>query len=86
MEGIDKYSFIPLATTLRFIIITQRRDDELQGMCKLFLVDDVEKSILNFTTSFSYEVLDSLKELQRARVQVGVVPQISTSSWDKRTP
>ncbi len=50
---------------MRFIIITQRRADEQDRMKELLLGEDADSPFLMFNTSFSYQVLDSLQDLQR---------------------
>ena len=50
---------------MRFVIITQRRADEQDRMRELLLGEDADSMFLMFNTSFSYQVLDSLQDLQR---------------------
>jgi hypothetical protein len=58
---------------MRWIIITQRRSNQLESMAKLVLGDQASESILTFNTTFSYEVLDAFSEV-KATVR-------KTSSW-----
>ena len=50
---------------LRIILITPKRADALEEMDKFVLGDQAGKDILGFTTSFSYEVRDSLYYVQQ---------------------
>lgn len=45
--------------SLRFIMITKSRENQLETMSKLVLGDQYGDSIMMFNTSFSYDVLDS---------------------------
>jgi hypothetical protein len=54
---------------MRFIIVTQRRADEQDRMRELLLGEDSDSPFLMFNTSFSYQVLDSLQDLQRGLKQ-----------------
>jgi hypothetical protein len=49
---------------MRCIVITQRRADELESMKELVLGDQAGHALLTFSTSFSYEVMDSFEELR----------------------
>jgi hypothetical protein len=49
---------------MRWVIITQRRADELEHMKEVVLGDDAHADFLVFNTSFSYEVMESFGELQ----------------------
>jgi hypothetical protein len=48
---------------MRWVIITQRRADELENMQELVLGEQAGDSMLMFNTSFSYEIMDSFGEL-----------------------
>ena len=48
---------------MRWVIITQRRADELETMQELVLGAQAGDSMLMFNTSFSYEIMDSFGEL-----------------------
>eukprot|EP01052_Picozoa_sp_SAG31_P002960 SAG31_NODE_108_length_24741_cov_6.933041_12_plen_241_part_00 len=48
---------------MRWVIITQRRADELENMKELVLGEQAGDSLLMFNTSFSYEIMDSFGEL-----------------------
>lgn len=49
---------------MRWVIITQRRADELEHMREVVLGEDAHAEFLMFNTSFSYAVMESFSELQ----------------------
>ena len=46
-------------STLRFVLITKKREDRMEEMRELVLGDQADCNFLMFNTSFSYDILDT---------------------------
>lgn len=49
-------------SSLRYVFITQKREDKLDEMRRFILGSQANDSIMMFNTSFSYEVMDGFEE------------------------
>jgi hypothetical protein len=49
-------------STLRYVFITQKREDRLNEMRKFILGGQANDSVMMFNTSFSYDILDGFNE------------------------
>jgi len=52
--------------SLRFVMLTKNRDEQLEKMRKLILGDQADHSCKMFNTSFSYNVMDSWEYVKRS--------------------
>mmetsp|Transcript_26433 Transcript_26433/g.39969 ORF Transcript_26433/g.39969 Transcript_26433/m.39969 type:complete len:227 (-) Transcript_26433:90-770(-) len=60
-QDTSKYTAEQMAS-LRYVFITQKREDKLDEMRRFILGSQANDSIMMFNTSFSYEVMDGFEE------------------------
>jgi hypothetical protein len=51
-------------STLRFVLITKKREDRMEEMRELVLGDQADCNFLMFNTSFSYDILDAFDQFK----------------------